>query len=127
MAIVLVLLAAIAATTLDIVVTRTLSILVTLEALGAALIALTRLAAIRRKAKEVVGALITSFADHAGLAVALTRVLVAGGVVAAHGIAQTVLAAVARADVKITRLTLATIASNYVRFALALSGDLIAA
>lgn len=126
MAIVFVLLAAVASSSFDIVVARTLAVLVALEALGAALVTLAGQAALVGKAVEVVGALIALLAHHSGTAVALAGVPVAGRVVAAHRIAETVLAAIARSDVEVAWLALTAILADYVGLALALAGDLVA-
>jgi len=125
MPVVLVLLAAIATTSFHVIIARTLTILVALESFGAALVAFAWLAALAGESVEIVLALIAPLTHYTWSAVTLARVAIAGGVVAAHRIAQAVLAAIARSDVEVARLALSAIPSNYIRLALALTSDLV--
>lgn len=117
MTIVLVLFATVAATSFDIIVARTLAVLIALESLGTALVAIAWLAAVHRESILIGGTFIAMDAGDTGLAVTLTRKSIAGSVETSNRITITTFATVSGHNVIETILTLVTIASDYVRFA----------
>lgn len=150
MTVVFVLFAAVATTTFDIVVTRTLTVLVALESFGAACVTVAWLAAFSRETILIRSALITTktaqtkwkkwkwmqiyswdtweyddLPSDARFAVTLTSRTFARWIEATDGIAVAALAAIARYNVEISILTFITIATDDIGFTTTSAGGLV--
>lgn len=123
--VVFVLLAAIARSSFDIVVTRALAVFVALRALRSTNVTVTRLASFGRESVLVGLALVAPQASHSGLAEALTGVGVARRVVRTDRITFAALATFAASDVPESNLALVTILSDNVLFAVTIARHLV--
>jgi hypothetical protein len=117
----LVLLATIAMLALNVVITRTLSVLVTLEALRPARVALALFTTVIRESILIRLALVASQPGHASLAVALSRVGVTRRIETTDRVAVAVLAPIARHNVPESVFAFVALASDHIGLALAVA------
>jgi hypothetical protein len=123
MAVVFVLLATVAGSSLDIVVTGTLTLFVALSAFRSTGIAVTSLATFRRESILVSFALVAAQSSDSGFAEALTGVGVAGGVVGSDRVTAAAFTTFTARDIPEAVLALVTVVANDVRLAVAIARD----
>lgn len=125
MPIIFILLAPVTSSSFNIVIARTLPILIALESFGTARVTIARLTTIGGETILIRLAFVTLGASHSGFTEALTRVRVTRCVVASDWIAVTTFTTVTGGNIPVTILAFVTIASDDVGFTVAIAGELV--